>query len=158
MLRALLILTLILPISCAKRMPTIQHQSLATQPTTDPDHVIECHHGVVVSVSGPASDVGRAILQQGGNAVDAAIATAFALDVAYPLAGNLAGGGFMVIHPAPGKGPPLVIDYRECAPLAATPTMFSRTESQFSCRSTAVPGTLRGLEMAHRRFGSLPWK
>src|SRR6266576_2033593 len=65
------------------------------------DHAVECSHGVVVSVSGPASDVGLSILKQGGNAVDAAVATAFALAVAYPPAGNLAGGGFMLVHPAP---------------------------------------------------------
>lgn len=84
-------------------------------PAEDPDHYVECHNGVVVSVSGPASDVGRDILKRGGNAVDAAIATAFALQVAYPLAGNIAGGGFMLIHPAPGGGDPVTIDYRECA-------------------------------------------
>ena len=116
----------------------------------DPDHYIECHNGVVVSVSGPASDIGRDILKRGGNAVDAAIATAFALQVSYPLAGNIAGGGFMVIHPAPGQGDPTTIDYRECAPAIATRTMYSKEESQFSQRAVAVPGTIRGLELGHR--------
>jgi gamma-glutamyltranspeptidase/glutathione hydrolase len=125
--------------------------------TEDPDHFIECSNGVVVSVSGPASDIGRDILKRGGNAVDAAIATAFALQVSYPLAGNIAGGGFMLIHPAPGQGDPVAIDYRECAPAAATPTMYGKDESQFTQRAVAVPGTIRGLELAHRRFGMLPW-
>jgi gamma-glutamyltranspeptidase/glutathione hydrolase len=123
----------------------------------DPDHYIECHGGVVVSVSGPASDIGRDILKRGGNAVDAAIATAFALQVSYPLAGNIAGGGFMVIHPAPGQGEPTTIDYRECAPAAANPRMYTREESQYSQRAVAVPGTVRGLEMARRRFGTMTW-
>src|SRR5258708_11430422 len=84
----------------------------------DPAHFVECHNGVVVSVSGPASDAGLFILKQGGNAVDAAIATAFALQVAYPLAGNIGGGGFMPVPPAPGKGNPVWFDYRETAPAA----------------------------------------
>ncbi|MDB6123287.1 MAG: ggt [Pedosphaera sp.] len=110
-----------------------------------------------MSVSGPASDVGVSILKQGGNAVDAAVATAFALAVVYPPAGNLGGGGFMLVHPAPGKGEPVVFDYRESAPAAAFPTMYSKEESQFTHRAVAVPGTVRGFAMAHRRFGSLPW-
>ncbi len=119
-------------------------------------HYIEACTGVVVSVSAPASEVGVAILKQGGNAVDAAIATAFALAVTYPLAGNLGGGGFMLVAPGPGLEP-VVFDYRETAPAAAWPTMYTREESQFTHRAVATPGTLRGLEMAHRRFGSLPW-
>jgi gamma-glutamyltranspeptidase/glutathione hydrolase len=118
---------------------------------------IECQHGVVVSISRPAADVGVSILKQGGNAVDAAVATAFALAVTYPAAGNIGGGGFMLVHPAAGDGEPVVFDYRETAPAAAFPTMYSKTESQFSQRAVAVPGTVRGLEMAHKRFGKLPW-
>jgi gamma-glutamyltranspeptidase/glutathione hydrolase len=123
---------------------------------TSPNFV-EARNGVVVSSSGPASEVGVDILRQGGNAVDAAIATAFALAVTYPPAGNIGGGGFMLVHPAPGEGHPTVIDYRETAPGKAWKTMVTREESQFTARAVAVPGTLRGMEMAHRRFGSLPW-
>jgi gamma-glutamyltranspeptidase/glutathione hydrolase len=123
----------------------------------DADHYVECHNGVVVSVSASASDAGRDILKRGGNAVDAAIATALALQSTYPLSGNIAGGGFMVIYPGPGHGEPIVIDYRECAPAAATVKMYSKEESQYTQRAVAVPGTVRGLEMAHRRFGTLPW-
>lgn len=112
---------------------------------------------MVVSVSAPASAVGVAILKQGGNAVDAAIATAFALAVTYPLAGNLGGGGFMLVYPAQGGGEPAVFDYRETAPAAVWPTMYTREESQFTHRAVATPGTIRGLALAHRRFGTLPW-
>src|SRR5262245_60401053 len=76
-------------------------------------------HGMVVAVSPPGADVGRDVLLRGGNAVDAAVATAFAMAVTYPSAGNLGGGGFMLVHPAPGKGEPVVFDYRETAPAAA---------------------------------------
>jgi gamma-glutamyltranspeptidase/glutathione hydrolase len=117
----------------------------------------EFRHGVVASISPPASEVGVSILKQGGNAVDAAIATAFALTATYPASGNIGGGGFMLVHPAPGKGEPVVFDYRECAPAAAWPTMYSSEESQYDHRAVAVPGTIRGLALAHKRFGRMPW-
>jgi gamma-glutamyltranspeptidase/glutathione hydrolase len=125
-------------------------------PAPDP-HYVEAGNGVVVTVSGPATDVGVTVLRRGGNAVDAAVAVAFALSASYPPAGNIAGGGFMVVHPAPGDGLPVAIDFRECAPAAATPTMFGRDESQYTHRAVAVPGTVRGLAEAHRRYGTLPW-
>ena len=112
---------------------------------------------MVVSVSAPASEVGLEILQKGGNAVDAAVATAFALAVTYPQAGNIGGGGFMVIYPG-GKAEPVVIDYRETAPAAATKTMFSKDDSWYGHKVVGVPGTVRGLALAHRHFGKLPWK
>jgi gamma-glutamyltranspeptidase/glutathione hydrolase len=125
--------------------------------TQDDTHTVHARNGVVVSVSGPASDVGLDVLRRGGNAVDAAVATAIALNVTYPLAGNIGGGGFMLVHPAPGGGEPVAIDYRETAPAAATPTMFAKGESQYTHKASATPGTVRGLESAHRRFGSVPW-
>jgi gamma-glutamyltranspeptidase/glutathione hydrolase len=125
--------------------------------------VVVSRTGVVISSSSPASDVGAAILARGGNAVDAAVATAFALAVTYPSAGNIGGGGFMVIRPAAGA--PITIDYRERAPLTATRTMYLDTTGQIDRRLTAtgylapgVPGTVRGLALAHRRFGKLPWR
>ncbi len=118
---------------------------------------MEAAHGLVVSVSVPGSEVGLGILKQGGNAVDAAVATALALAVTYPQAGNIGGGGFMVIHPGANKDP-VVIDYRETAPAAATKTMYAKDESLYSHRVVGVPGTVRGLALAHRRFGKLPWK
>ena len=123
-----------------------------------PSQSVECHNGVVVSVSGPASDVGVSILKQGGNAVDAAVATAFALAVTYPAAGNLGGGGFMLVHPAPGEGDPVAFVYRENAPAGVFPTMFTKEDTQYMYKSVAVPGTVRGFGLAHQRFGTLPWK
>ena len=119
--------------------------------------------GLVVSTSGPASDVGAAILRAGGNAVDAAVATAFALAVTYPGAGNIGGGGFMVIRLANGTA--TTIDYRERAPLKSTATMYLNDQGQIAPKLTnegylapGVPGTVRGLALAHRNFGKLPWK
>ncbi|HTU20634.1 MAG TPA: gamma-glutamyltransferase [Gemmataceae bacterium] len=115
-------------------------------------------HGIVVAVSPPGADTGRDILLKGGNAVDAAVATAFAMAVTYPAAGNIGGGGFMLIHPAGGKGAPVVIDYREKAPRAAHKTMFTKDDSWYSAKAVGVPGTVRGLALAHAKFCTLPWK
>jgi gamma-glutamyltranspeptidase/glutathione hydrolase len=119
---------------------------------------VEGRSGMVVSVSAPGTEVGLAILKKGGNAVDAAVATAFALAVTYPAAGNIGGGGFMLVHPPAGKGSPTVFEYRETAPAAATKTMFPRDSSAYGHRRVGVPGTVRGLALAHKRFGTLPWK
>ncbi len=116
----------------------------------------EHRSGVVVAVSQPGAEAGLAMLKQGGNAVDAAVATAFALAVTHPAAGNLGGGGFMLVHPP--KGDPVVIDYRETAPAAATKDMFAKGQSAFSHLVVGVPGTVRGLALAHQKFGKLPWK
>jgi len=113
--------------------------------------------GVVVSVSGPASDVGAAILRNGGNAVDAAIATAFALTVTYLDAGNIGGGGFMLVFPG-DDGTPTSFDFREVAPLAATKDMFVKPVNRTAHRRVGVPGTVRGMALAHQKFGKLPWK
>src|SRR5580698_5206164 len=101
------------------------------------------------------------VLQHGGNAVDAAVAAAFALAVTYPEAGNLGGGGFMTLYV---KGRPYFLDYRETAPGKATANMFLDESGQFipglstlGNLSVAVPGTVRGMAMVHRRFARLPW-
>jgi gamma-glutamyltranspeptidase/glutathione hydrolase len=111
---------------------------------------------MVVSVSEPASQIGLDTLRRGGNAVDAAVAVAFALAVTWPEAGNLGGGGFLLVHPA-GVGEPVVIDYRETAPAAATRTLFT-DRPPIPSTLVGVPGTVRGLALAHQRFGKLPWK
>jgi gamma-glutamyltranspeptidase/glutathione hydrolase len=114
-------------------------------------------HGLVVAVSPPGAEVGRDVLRKGGNAVDAAVATALAMAVTYPAAGNLGGGGFMVIYPG-GRAEPVVIDYRETAPGAAHKTVYKPGDSWYSHKAVGVPGTVSGLYLAHKRFGKLPWK
>src|SRR5262245_59934015 len=124
---------------------------------------VSSRNGVVVSSSDLASDVGAAVLARGGSAVDAAVATAFALAVTHPFAGNLGGGGFMVVRAATGKA--TTFDYRETAPGKATPTMYLGQDGNIDRSLTAagylapgVPGTVRGMALAHKEFGSLPWK
>ena len=119
-------------------------------------------HGMVVSASSIASEAGRDVLAAGGNAVDAAIATGFALAVTYPAAGNVGGGGFMVIRFPDGRA--TAIDFRERAPSAATPDMFTDSSGAYSARihhdshkSVGVPGTVAGFALAHRRYGKIRW-
>ena len=103
------------------------------------------------------------IMRKGGNAVDAAVATAFAMAVTYPSAGNIGGGGFMIYHSADGEA--TAFDFREKAPLASTKTMYLDENGNIRDNSNhagilavGVPGTVAGLELAHQRFGSLDWK
>ncbi|MEZ5316162.1 MAG: gamma-glutamyltransferase [Vicinamibacterales bacterium] len=119
--------------------------------------------GLVVSSSDIASDTGADVLARGGNAVDAAVATAFALAVTHPFAGNLGGGGFMVVRTPAGEA--TTFDYRETAPGRSTPTMYLGADGEIDRSLTAtgylapgVPGTVRGMALAHKRFGRLPWK
>ncbi len=119
--------------------------------------------GMVVSSHYLASEVGTQILQNGGNAVDAAIATAFALSVTLPSAGNIGGGGFLVYHGADGHV--TAFNFREKAPLAATETMFLGPDGKIVDNSNhegplsvGVPGTVAGLWLAHQRLGKVDWK
>jgi len=114
-------------------------------------------HAMVASVHELATEVGLEILRRGGNAVDAAVAMGFALAVVHPEAGNLGGGGYILIRMADGRT--LAIDYRETAPAAARPGMFQNPlEARVGYKASAVPGTVDGLEKAHRLFGSKPWR
>jgi gamma-glutamyltranspeptidase/glutathione hydrolase len=119
--------------------------------------------GLVVCVSAPACDAGASVLAQGGNAVDAAVATAFALAVTHPAAGNIGGGGFMIVRTPAGDV--TAFEYREKAPIQSTQTMYLDGDGRIVRALTSagylapgVPGTVRGLELAHRKFGKLPWK
>jgi len=155
---SLALLTLLLLLIQSRTGSGAQTQTSPLTPSGKyPSQSVECHNGVVVSVSELASDVGVSILKRGGNAVDAAVATAFTLAVTYPAAGNIGGGGFMLVHPAPGEGEPVTFVYRETAPAAAFPTMFTKEDTQYMHKSVAVPGTVRGFALAHQRFGTLPW-
>jgi gamma-glutamyltranspeptidase / glutathione hydrolase len=127
------------------------------------DPGVEARDGVVVCTSATACDAGASVLARGGNAVDAAVATAFALAVTHPSAGNIGGGGFMIVRTP--KGRVTAFDYRERAPSRSTREMYLGRDGQIVRRLTdtgylapGVPGTVRGLELAHKRFGKLPWK
>jgi gamma-glutamyltranspeptidase/glutathione hydrolase len=120
-------------------------------------------HAMVVSVHHLASDAGIKVLQAGGNAVDAAVATAFALAVVHPMAGNIGGGGFMLVRLHDGKS--TFIDFREKAPRAATETMYQDAKGNVipdvsitGYRSIATPGSVAGLTFAERKYGKLGLK
>jgi gamma-glutamyltranspeptidase/glutathione hydrolase len=120
-------------------------------------------HGMVASADSVASQVGVDILKAGGNAVDAAVAVGLALAVTYPAAGNLGGGGFMLIRLADGRTD--VLDYREMAPAAAKRDMYLDASgnvvpnlSQVGYRAVGVPGTVAGLALAQKKYGKLTWK
>jgi gamma-glutamyltranspeptidase/glutathione hydrolase len=119
-------------------------------------HNVTSKGGVVVCVSPPAAQVGLTILKQGGNAVDAAVAVAFAQAVTWPEAGNIGGGGFLMLW-KDAKTKPVMIDYRETAPAAATADMFAKGVNYHHARTAGVPGTVRGMELAHQQYGKLKW-
>jgi gamma-glutamyltranspeptidase/glutathione hydrolase len=126
----------------------------------DAVHGVVAEHGMVVAQEKIGAQIGADILRQGGNAVDAAVATGFALAVTYPRAGNIGGGGFMVIHSAE-RHQDVAIDYRETAPAATTRDMFLGADgkpdivkSRDSALSIGVPGTVAGLALALEKYGS----
>jgi gamma-glutamyltranspeptidase/glutathione hydrolase len=134
--------------------------SAAALASTQPVHA---QHAIVVSVHELASRAGVEIMQAGGNAVDAAVATGFALAVVHPAAGNIGGGGFMLIRMADGKTH--FLDYREKAPAAATRDMFLDAQgnvipgaSQVGYKSIGVPGSVAGMVYAEQKFGKLTLK
>jgi gamma-glutamyltranspeptidase/glutathione hydrolase len=129
-------------------------------PALDSVHAIGAEHGMVVAQEKIAARIGADVLTRGGNAVDAAVATGFAMAVTYPRAGNLGGGGFMVIH-SKERGEDITIDYRETAPGAATANMFlgpdgkpDIAKSRDSALGIGVPGTVAGLTLALEKYGS----
>lgn len=151
---ALLAITLLALISCqpAKK----QEENSATTPVREP-------HGMVVSAHPIASRVGKEIMQKGGNAVDAAIAVQFTLAVVFPAAGNIGGGGFMMVRTSDGNY--AALDYREKAPAKATTGMFLDKSGQVVPNlsteghlASGVPGSVDGMVEAHAKYGSLPWK
>ena len=120
--------------------------------------------GLVVSSSDIASDIGAAVLARGGNAVDAAVATAFAMAVTYPTAGNIGGGGFMIVRTPDGRTPRRSTTARR-RPASRRRRCISAQDGNIDGRLTAagylapgVPGTVRGMALAHQKFGKLPWK
>src|SRR5712691_13369175 len=141
---ACLLLLLALPLQAASRLPVRES------------------HAMVASVDAIASRVGADIMNRRGNAIDAAVAVALTLAVTWPEAGNLGGGGFILLRKADGTEE--AIDYRERAPLAATRDMYLdasgniiKDASLVGYKASGVPGTVAGLALAHKRYGKLPW-
>jgi gamma-glutamyltranspeptidase / glutathione hydrolase len=124
------------------------------------DVPVRAQHAMVVTVHHLATDAGVEILHKGGNAVDAAVAVGFALAVVHPVAGNIGGGGFMLVHDRSGKN--IFIDYREKAPLAATADMYLDAKGNIipdasivGYKAVGVPGSVAGLVYAERKYGKL---
>jgi len=119
-------------------------------------------HGMVVSANALSSEVGVAVMREGGNAIDAAVAVAFSLAVTHPTAGNIGGGGFLLHQGA--EGAPVAYDFRELAPGASHPEMwlvdgeYSYQRHHLSHMAVGVPGTVAGLHLAWQDGGTLPWK
>jgi gamma-glutamyltranspeptidase/glutathione hydrolase len=145
----LVLVVLIVAIAC-QSLPQASSQPIRTK------------RGMVISASSIASDVGADVLRDGGTAIDAIVATAFAMAVTFPFAGNIGGGGFMVYRPASGE--PAAYDFRETAPAGSSPTMFLVNGKYDSDRhhnshvAVGVPGTVAGLHMAWKDHGKLPWR
>jgi gamma-glutamyltranspeptidase/glutathione hydrolase len=158
-------LVLLASMCSALALPTI---SIAQEGTTNMlsyrgEEPARAQHGMVVSVHHLASDAGVEILREGGNAVDAAAATGFALAVVHPIAGNLGGGGFLLLRTHDGNA--TFIDFREKAPLAATETMYQDAKgnvipdaSVVGYRSIATPGSVAGLVYSEKKYGRLGLK
>ncbi|HZY35314.1 MAG TPA: gamma-glutamyltransferase [Mucilaginibacter sp.] len=143
---AVLLMFFWLPVTCVQAQPGDLHY----------------RNGMVVCATPDAAKAGLDILKKGGNAVDAAVAVQFALEVTHPQAGNIGGGGFMVYRSASGKT--AALDFREKAPAAATMNMFLDStgkvipnKSLSTHQASGVPGSVAGMAEAHRKYGKLPW-
>jgi len=148
-----------LQIPC-RTIVTLLVAALSTASAHADSKPVHAPHAIVVSIDELASKAGAEILQQGGNAIDAAVATGFALAVVYPQAGNLGGGGFMLIRMADGKTH--FIDFREEAPAAATANMYLDAQgnviegaSEYGYKAIGVPGSVAGLVYAEKKYGKL---
>jgi gamma-glutamyltranspeptidase / glutathione hydrolase len=137
-----------------------QRRGFYAPAAADSTHPVVAEHGMVVAQEKAAARIGADILRRGGNAVDAAVATGFAMAVTYPRAGNIGGGGFMIIHSAE-RHEDVAIDYRETAPAATTPGIFlgpdgkpDTAKSRDSALGIGVPGTTAGLALALEKYGS----
>src|SRR5260370_32451129 len=152
---------LLLPVSLIAVIPSTQIAPANIVAVFASREPVRARHGIVASTNEIALKVGVDIMKRGGNAVDAGIAVAFALAVTHPAAGNLGGGGFMMIRLKDGRT--TAIDYREMAPAAATRNVYLDKNSNViegeggpleGYRAAGVPGTVRGMELALKKYGS----
>src|SRR3954466_1932719 len=151
--------TIVLGLACATAAVAQERRAYAP-PALSSVRAVAAEHGMVVAQERIAASIGADVLRRGGNAVDAAVATGFAMAVTYPRAGNIGGGGFMVIHSA-DRHEDVAIDYRETAPGATTASIFlgrdgkpDITKSRDSALGIGVPGTVAGLTLALEKYGS----
>src|SRR6266478_2558807 len=158
--RWILVTILLVVAYCVPAAAQEQRRGFYTPAASDAIHAVVAEHGMVVAQEKIAAHIGADILRQGGNAVDAAVATGFALAVTYPRAGNIGGGGFMIIHSA-DRHADVAIDYRETAPGATTRDIFlgsdgkpDSAKSRDSALGIGVPGTVAGLTLALEKYGS----
>src|SRR5437867_12267080 len=158
--RWILATILLVVANCVPAAAQEQRRGFYTPAASDAIHAVVAEHGMVVAQEKIAARLGADVLRRGGNAVDAAVATGFALAVTYPRAGNIGGGGFMIIHSA-GRNEDVAIDYRETAPGATTPDAFlgddgkpDTDKSRNSALGIGVPGTVAGLAVALEKYGS----
>jgi gamma-glutamyltranspeptidase / glutathione hydrolase len=153
-------------IACLCAFPALRAQDAAPDDAgknviaTAQEQPVRTKHAMVVSIHHEATDAGVEILKDGGNAIDAAVATGFALAAVHPIAGNLGGGGFMLVHFASGKS--TFIDYRERAPLAATTNMYLDAKGNVvpdasitGYKAIGVPGSVAGMVYAEKKYGKL---
>jgi len=145
---------------CVPATAQEQRRGFYTPPASDGIHAVVAERGMVVAQEKIAAQLGADVLRRGGNAVDAAVATGFAMAVTYPRAGNIGGGGFMIIHSAERQAD-VAIDYREAAPAAMTRDIFlgpdgkpDSVKSRDSALGIGVPGTVAGLTLALEKYGS----
>src|SRR5437762_14021140 len=147
-------------VACMPPADAQEQRRLYTPAALGSVHAVQAEHGMVVAQEKLATQIGADILRQGGNAVDAAVAAGFAMAVTYPRAGNIGGGGFMVIH-STDRHEDVAIDYRETAPAATTREIFlgadgkpDTAKSRDSALGIGVPGTVAGLAIALDKYGS----
>jgi gamma-glutamyltranspeptidase/glutathione hydrolase len=161
MIRRASVFALLVVTACSGSAAPVRSPAPAQRASLDQPVVVQ--RAAVVSASAIASEVGARVLRSGGNAVDAAIATGLALAVTYPTAGNIGGGGFMVIRFPDGRT--TAFDFREKAPLKAHANMFLDEKGEYSSQihhnshlAVGVPGTVAGFALAHEKYGSRQWK
>jgi gamma-glutamyltranspeptidase / glutathione hydrolase len=150
---------LVFALACNHNQPAPSRSPFTVLPTEGPAQALAVGmQGAVSSAEARASAIGEAVMRRGGNAVDAAVAVAFALGVTYPSAANIGGGGFLLVRLPDGSSS--AIDYRELAPAASRPDMFLNAQAdagQAGPLAAGIPGVVAGLALAHQKWGKLSW-